>query len=315
MPKGIIAYNPAAGRYPSHLLAERAASVLRHNSWTITLEYTYGGKHITELARNAARSGHDAFFMAGGDGSINYALSGLLGTETALAVLPAGTANVWAKEQGLPGLTWTRLMALEESARRLADGRVREVDIGFCNNIPFILWAGIGLDAYIVHRIEPRLRWEKHFAALHYAASAIWYARYWQGMNIEVVVDGNIVCGHFLLALVNNIHLYAGGLAELSPNARLDDGVMDFWLFEGRTLADTVQLALDLWSGKHTESDQVHRYDFRSLVISSDQDVCIQLDGEPIDTSSEVNIRVVSNALRVLVPEDLPQPLFTTAAI
>jgi diacylglycerol kinase family enzyme len=156
MPRGILAYNPAAGRFPSRILAERAAAVLRSSGWDIHLEQTENSEHIVKMAQESAKLGLEAFFIVGGDGSLNQACRGLIGTEVALGVLPAGTANVWAQEIGLPGLTWTRWMALEESARRLAKGQIRTIDLGLCNGNPFLLWGGIGLDAFIVHRIEPR---------------------------------------------------------------------------------------------------------------------------------------------------------------
>jgi len=251
MPKAYLVYNPAAGRFPSRMLTERAAAVLRSEGWEVSLEQTGGGPHITELARQAVEYSMDAFFVAGGDGSINFATAGLVGNQTALGVLPAGTANVWARELGLPGLTWTRWTALEESARRLATASLRSVDVGFCNQNPFLLWAGVGLDAFIVHRIEPRSRWEKHFAIAHYAAATVRQARMWEGIDLRVLADGVEVSGHYLLAVVSNIHLYAGGFAEISPYARLDDGVMDLWLFSGETLLETVHQAWDLWSGRH----------------------------------------------------------------
>lgn len=254
MKRAILAYNPTAGRFPSRLLAERAARVLQENGWAIHLEQTQSSEHISQMARQAAEAGLEAFFMAGGDGSLNYAVRGLRGSETALGVLPSGTANVWAQELGLPGLTWTRWLALEESARRLAAGKCLSIDLGCCNGRPFLMWAGVGLDAFVVHRLEPRQRWEKHFAVVQYAATMVWHASYWRGMNLMVEVDGKKISGHFLLAVVNNVHLYAGGLANLSPDARLDDGVMDLWLFHGETLGDTVQRAWDLLAGKHGQS-------------------------------------------------------------
>jgi diacylglycerol kinase family enzyme len=86
------------------------------------------------------------------------------------------------------------------------------VDIGLINQVPFILWAGIGLDGFIVNRIEPRGRWEKMLSTLHYGAASIWEASSWHGMNLDIVVDGFQIQGHFLLALACNIHLYAEGL-------------------------------------------------------------------------------------------------------
>jgi YegS/Rv2252/BmrU family lipid kinase len=312
MPKAIIAYNPIAGRYPSLMLIERAADVLSQHGWDLALEQTQCSEHITQLARQAADEGMDAFFMAGGDGSLNFAVAGLIGSDTALGVLPCGTANVWAQELGLPGLSWTRWMALEESAHQLASARSCLVDVGMCNDHPFLLWSGVGLDAFVVHHIEPRNRWEKLFATAHYAASVVWYASYWHGTNLRVEADGDQIQGHFLLALVSNVHLYAGGLANLSPQARLDDGMMDLWLFEGETLGDTVQLALDLLAGRHAQSQRVHQVQFRQLRLESDSPAYVQVDGEPCDVASPVTFRVQPKSLRVLVPDLTPQLLFSS---
>jgi len=310
MRRAVIAYNPTAGRYPSHLLTERAAQGLQKHGWIVSLEQTRSGEHITELASQAASEAVDVFFVAGGDGSLNCAVVGLLGSQTALGVLPAGTANVWAQELGLPGLTWTRWLALEESARILAEGSIRTIDVGLCNQRPFLLWAGVGLDAFVVHHLEPRQRWEKHFAVIQYAASVVWHATYWHGMNLEVVADGAYIEGHFLLALVSNVHLYAGGMATLFPNARLDDGEMDLWLFEGETIGDTVQLAIGLLSGRHEQSPRVRRVPFRKLSMHSDSPMYVQMDGEPVDSGDPVTIQVQPNALRVLLPKTTPLPLF-----
>lgn len=311
MRRAYLVYNPTAGRYPSWLLTERAAGLLRNSGWQIRIEKSISGEHITELARQAAGEDMDAFFVVGGDGSINQAAAGLLNSRTALGVLPAGTANVWAQELGLPGLTWTRWGALEESARLLADGEVRPVDIGLCGDRPFLLWAGVGLDGFIVHRLEPRSRWEKHFAVVHYTASAIWNASNWRGMNLNVQVDSKSISGCYLLGVLSNIRLYAGGFLELTPDARLDDGVMDLWLFEGETLGDTVQLAWNLFSGQHQESERVIHLPFSSLRLSSDSPLYVQVDGEPVEGQHEVEIRVAPRGLNILVPKKTPHPLFS----
>jgi diacylglycerol kinase family enzyme len=202
-------------------------------------------------------------------------------------------------------------MALEESARQLAQVTVQEVDVGFCNDDPFLLWAGVGLDAFIVHRIEPRTRWEKHFAMAHYATIAMQQASDWSGINLRVFADDKEITGHYILGVMSNIHLYAGGLAEISPYARLDDGVMDLWLFAGETLIETLQHAWNLWAGRHLQSNQVQCVPFRNLYLSSDSTMYLQVDGEPIDCGGEVYVEVRPRALRVLVPENAPRALFS----
>jgi diacylglycerol kinase (ATP) len=315
MPTGILAYNPAAGRFPSRLLAERAASVLRAGGWNISLKQSSDGEHITRLARQAAEDHLDAVFMAGGDGSIHRAVAGLGGSHTALGVLPAGTSNVFAQELGLPVLTWARWMALEESARMLVKAPVRSVDLGICNEQSFLMWSGVGLDAFIVHRIEPRSRWEKHFAVMHYGTSVVWHAGFWHGMNLKVEVDNQRIAGHFLLGLVSNINLYAGGILHLSPQARLDDGVMDLWLFEGETLGDTVQLALDLLSGRHVRSPKVYHTVFRKLRLETESTLYLQMDGEPVIADNPATIAVQPRSLRVLVPPGKTSSLFSAGEV
>jgi YegS/Rv2252/BmrU family lipid kinase len=313
MPQGVLAYNPAAGRYPARRLTETAAKILREFGWEIKIEPTHSGNHITELALKAAKDKTDVFFVVGGDGSINYAVPGLMETDTALGVLPAGTSNVFAKEQGLPGLGWMNREALEESARRLATGKVGLCDVGICNKRPFLLWSGTGLDGYVVNRIEPRPRWEKNFAILFYAISVIWYALAWKGFDIHIEVDGVKIDGRFILSVVSNVHLYAGGLALISPQARLDDGIMDLWLFEGENIFDTIRLAWNLWTGNHQRSTYVRKVSFQTLHMDSPEPLFIELDGEPFSSGKNININVRSSAIGVLVPEETRFPLFESS--
>lgn len=315
MPRALLVYNPVAGRYPSRLLTERAAGVFQSRGWKIEIATTQSGEHISQLARQAVEDDLEAFIVVGGDGSINRALPGLIGTHTALGVLPAGTANVWAQELGLPGLTWTRLTALEESARRLANAEVRSVDVGLCNRVPFLLWAGVGLDAFIVHRIEPRHQWEKPFAILHYAAKAVWEAGQWHGIDLSILDGDRQLSGLFMLGVVSNIRLYAGGYARLSPSARMDDGQMDLWLFEGSTLDETLIQAWNLLSGRHVQSARVHRVPFQKISLRSNTQLYMQIDGEPEQGNRQIDIEVVPQALRVLVPRKAPQSLYTQSVI
>ena len=306
-----LIYNPMAGKFPSEPLVERAGRVLRANGWEVDITQTKGENHTTRLAKRAAVMGIDALFIAGGDGSLHKAAEGLLGSQTALAVLPSGTANVFAQELGLPSLSWTNPTALESSVKMLLNGTVRTMDVGICQGIPFLLWSGAGFDAFVVHHLEPRSRWQKQFPATQYAANAAWLARSWTGMDLNIWVDGEKIDGTYIVVLVTNIHLYAGGIAELSPKARIDDGKIDLWLFSGDTLQETLQHILDLAAGRHINSDKTSYFSCEEIRIKSKKDLFLQLDGEPIPPSKTVNISIKPLSLRVMVPSDLPRPLFS----
>lgn len=309
--RGRLLYNPMAGRFPSQPLVERAAKILEANGWKVKILQTKGGEHLTRMAKRAASAGMDAVFVAGGDGSIHQAVAGLLGSETALCVLPAGTGNVWAQELGLPLLSWTNWTALENTVKKMLNGSIRTMDIGLCQGIPFLLWAGAGFDAFVTHHLEPRSRWQKQFAVPQYLANVAWYARSWEAMNLQIWADGEKVTGTFILALVTNVHLYAGGLAEISPGARIDDGLMDLWLFAGETMIDMAQHMVNLASGKHLDSEKTRQIVCRDIKMKSDVDIYLQLDGEPISPSKNVTISLKPQSLKVMVPNDLPRPLFS----
>jgi len=303
MRKGLLLYNPAAGRIPVHRFVRGIIRALAAAGWQIDAAGTLSGTHATQAARKAATEGYDAVFAIGGDGTIGQVAGGVMDTETALAVLPAGTANVWALEQGLRPFTWMRWWSLRENARMVAEMPAQHVDVGLCNNQPFLLWAGIGLDAQAVHRMEPRPRIVKHLAVPHYFATTVWEATFWHGMDLRVWADNREVAGHFLLAVASNIRHYAGGMAVISPEAHLDDGEMDLWLMSGNSLADAFRHFFDLVAGRHLTSEQARRLPFRSVRIESDAPFPIQIDGDPMLGGRQAEITVRPRALKVLMPE------------
>lgn len=302
MRTGLIIYNPQAGRLPVRPFIASAARVLRRAGWKIRTAQTHSGVHATQLAREAANQNLTAVFAVGGDGTVGQVASGLVDSQTALGILPAGTANVLARDFGLPPFGWSNWNALESNAHLLANAPIYPIDIGECNGQPFLLWAGIGLDALTIHSLEPRIRVEKFFSFPEYAATAIWNAHNWHGIRLSLRVDGKAIEGHYLLAVANNIRRYMGGIAILSPEAYLDDGMLDLWLFSGDSLADALRHAFEIWSGRHLESDEIRRISFQSLRVQAETPVYLQADGEPLPPAQEVHVRVRPQALKMLIP-------------
>lgn len=302
MPKALLVYNPAAGRIPVRTFIPAVDRELAKAGWYVEVIETRSGEHAVQLARQAATEGYDALFAVGGDGTIGQIASGLAGSDTALGVLPAGTANVWAGELGLTSFSLSHWWTLRENAATLAVAPVCKVDMGLCNGHPFLMWAGMGLDALAVRTLEPRERIEKFFAVPEFAASTIWNASQWRGIQLRLWVDGKEVEGHFILAVVNNIRHYMGGLANLSPDAFLDDGLFDLWLFSGSNLADAFRHAFDLWQGRHVTSDAARRIPFHTLRMEADSSFAVQMDGEPMFDTLKAEITVEPQALHVLIP-------------
>jgi YegS/Rv2252/BmrU family lipid kinase len=301
MADALLIYNPAAGRISVSPFIGAVIRVLNDHGWRVEVAESVNGRHTTQLARMAARENFRAVFAIGGDGTAGQAASGLLGSQTALGVLPAGTTNVWAREMGIHAFVWTRMRALHQNTRLLVESPPCVVDVGLCNGQPFLMWAGIGLDAMTVKKLDPRKRFEKYLNIPEYFAATVWNATIWHGMNLLVTADGKQVEGHYLLAIASNIRHY-GGLLRISPTAYLDDGVMDLWLFSGSTLAEAFQHFFDIQSGRHLSSELARCIPFRKVKIESETPFPIQIDGEPLLGANQTTLEVLPQKLHILMP-------------
>lgn len=302
MRSAVIVYNPAAGRFSVKPFIHYAVKELESAGWLVDAVATQSGAHTVQVAKQAAAENKEAVFAVGGDGTIGNVVNGLIGTETALGVLPAGTANVWSIELGLSPFAWTRPWVLRKNASLLANAPCHHVDVGMCNEFSFMMWAGIGLDALTIHSMEPRIRLEKFFSMPEYTARTIWQAAQWSGIHLRIWVNDQEVEGQFILAVATNIRHYLGGLSKLSPDAYLDDGLLDLWLFSGSNLGDALRHAYNMWRGYHFTSDSARRIAFNSLRIEADSPYWIQTDGEPRGSAYKTEIKVQSRMLRMLMP-------------
>ena len=118
---------------------------------------TQARDHATQLCREAAREGYAVVVAFGGDGTVNEAANGLVGSDTALCCLPGGRTNVYCRMLGIP----TDVVDATEHLLGLAhDWRPRRVDVGRVNDRYFLFSAGVGLDASVVEQVDahPRLK-------------------------------------------------------------------------------------------------------------------------------------------------------------
>src|SRR6266511_2839381 len=147
--EAVVIENPTARKLPSQRRLGEARDWLDERGWAVEWLETAGPGDATSLAADAARRGVPLLFVCGGDGTLNEAVNGLAGSETALAVIPTGTVNLWAREVGL-------LKKPHGAVRRAVDGGRRRIDLGRAGERYFLLMAGFGLDAAVTHDVSHR---------------------------------------------------------------------------------------------------------------------------------------------------------------
>lgn len=304
--KSRVIYNPSAGMRTLREDLNRAVSVLVARGWSVEISETAHSGDATRLAREAAAEKLDAVIAVGGDGTVNEVANGLVDSETALGVLPLGTANVWAKEMGLPPGD------LLTAAQRLADAEVRSIDVGEVRSEDiaprvFILWSGIGLDALITHDVEPQREMKRRFGMFFFWLIGIRDAWSYRGKRVTMIFDGKRTRKRVLMALACNVQLYAG-IVRIAPNAKFDDGLLDVVVFKGTGFWATAWHLVRVFFGAHVRDPQTEIRRVSSVTVIG-KNLPLHVDAEPIGYAP-IEIRVRPHALRVLVPKTANQSLF-----
>lgn len=305
-----LIYNPHAGFDDWQQNIEATAHFWRTRQWDVTLRQTRFPRHATDLAVDAVRAGHQLVLAAGGDGTIHEVANGLLGSQTALATLPAGTTNCFTRDLGLPSPNGANPNWLLEASERLMAGTVQAMDVGECSNgRSFILWAAVGVDSHIVESVEPRSRLFKRFGMAGYIAKATLPFLLYQGEYVRVRVDDESVEGEMLAVIVSNSRLYAGGLFNLSPRSVLDDGKFDVWILCGRYSPQMLLHSLFIMAGRHSAHPDIVQLSGQHIVIETTTPQSFHLDGE-LELSTPVTFKLEPGFLRVLAPQGAPTGLF-----
>jgi YegS/Rv2252/BmrU family lipid kinase len=252
-----------------------------------------------ELAAEAAAAGLPLLFVCGGDGTLNEAANGLAGSETALAPIRAGTVNIWAREIGVP-----RRPA--KAVRAAVEGERRRMDLGRAGGRYFMMMAGYGLDGAIARRASLGLK--SRLGAATYAIAALRETLRYRSSPVTLSFDGEEVAVRLLMLVAGNTRNYAG-LADITADARADDGLLDVCVYQGKGTLDIILHALRTLLRRHRKSNKVLYRRARRLELAWQEPLPVQLDGDEFEGSPDT-VEVAPGALWAAVPRGLSSPLF-----
>jgi YegS/Rv2252/BmrU family lipid kinase len=263
--------------------------------------------HAADVAREAAQDGFDVVAALGGDGTVNEVANGLAGTEVALAILPAGLANVFARSLGIPGDAVEATGLLLKCA--MMGTPPRRVRLGLMNGRFFTTNCGIGFDAAVVRRVERRQRLKKTVGDWYFAWTAL--RLFFGGFDrrtprvrmawsdgVDQERDG------LFLAIVQNTSPYTffghRGM-RLCPDATLDGG-LDCLAVDTMRLRSILPIVISAFgSGRHARFRRVINVKDQTHVrIRCDVPLPVQMDGEFVGELREIDLESVPNALAVL---------------
>jgi diacylglycerol kinase (ATP) len=268
--EAVIIGNPNSGSAGEEGYLERFAETLRAGGLEIEVLNTERPDHATELA---AMAGDRLVIAAGGDGTVNEVVNGLSKGAT-LGILPLGTANVLARELGLP-------LKAEDACERILTGTPSRMDIGVATDEEgterrFACMAGIGFDANVIREVTPRFK--RYLKSLAFPLVALKvYFRDRRGPTLHIVDGDTTYVTQF--AVVANGHYY-GGEFEIAEDASLGSGKLEVVLIEKVSLLLRPDILARILAKSPLDRAMKSFSSQMILVESPGTHVPVQLDGE-----------------------------------
>jgi diacylglycerol kinase family enzyme len=267
---------------------------------------TQARDHATALSRQAAEDGYDVVVAFGGDGTVNEAANGLIGSDTPLSCLPGGRANVWCRLLGMPADV---VDATEHLLGLAHDWHPRRVDLGRVNDRLFLFSAGVGLDASVVERVDANPKLKARLGEYYYAWAAVnaLHRRYIvHPPRLRATVAGETVAG--VSAVVQNAehYTYFGDRpVDMADGSGLESGDLSAIVLTRATPLQVPTLGWRALSRNAHVPDHRRVHGFSGVaelqIRSADErELPLQVDGDYIGDVREAEFRVVPRGLLVV---------------
>lgn len=236
----------------------------------------------------------DVVVAVGGDGTVNEVINGMMNSGAEgkrFAVFPAGTANDFARDVGIP-------LSQNSALQTILGGKDKKIDLLKVDGRYVAVTFGIGIDAEVAY---------KSYHSKHLRELAYWYNTFALLLKtsppvsrLSIRTDNRQIEGEYLLAVVGNAGRYAK-YVRILPDARMDDGIINLITVETWSRAKAFLLGLLTLIGKHTLASGVNTASARELVIRCGQDVYAQIDGEAVMFEKGRELQVCAEPLALEV--------------
>ncbi len=281
--------NPISGIGRQKIIEKMIDKYLDRTLFDYELAYTKAPKHATELARKAVAENFNIVAAVGGDGSINETSKGLIGSNTALAIIPAGSGNGLARHLGIPINSKKAMLIINKAKETL-------IDTMQFNDETFVNIAGVGFDAHIGWEFA---KFGKRGFSSYLKLFAREYPKY-KAQEYELIVNGKSMNKKaFVISFANGSQW--GNNAHIAPLADIADGVIDIAILKKFPAFNAFNLGYRLFNKTLHHSRYLETIKAKEVIVKQPKTFA-HIDGEPIEIGREILIKVNPLSLRVIVP-------------
>ncbi|WP_379970912.1 diacylglycerol kinase [Ectobacillus sp. sgz5001026] len=272
MKRARVIYNPTSGRELFKRYLPDVLHKLEQAGYETSCHATTGEGDATKAAREAAKRGFDVVIAAGGDGTLNEVVNGLVGPgkRPKFGILPVGTTNDFARAIGVS-------RSIEEATDIICQGHSIPLDIGRANDKYFINIAGGGRITEVTYEVPSKLK--TMLGQLAYYLKGIEMLPSLHPTYVEIEYDGKVLCEEITLFLITNTNS-VGGFEKLAPEASINDGMFDLLILKKGTLADLIKAASQAVRGEHLNNPQILYTQANRIKVNTPDKLMINLDGE-----------------------------------
>jgi len=250
--------------------------------------HTEARAHAVTLSSEAASMNYDAVIIVGGDGSINEAARGLIGKDTALGIIPAGSGNGLAHFLNIPLNTRKAIEIINRF-------QVKPIDTGTINGHPFVSVAGLGFDAYVAKLFsKSRIRGFWAYAKIIF----LQYLTY-QPKRYKIYADGKVLKKNaFMLTFANSDQF--GFNARVAPTAIIDDGYIDLCIVHKPRLFFIILVIPFIFLGLMHKTPFVKIIKTKNVKVIQSRNNIAHIDGDEIDLGKNIEVHIVPGSLNVI---------------
>lgn len=284
--------NPISGTQGKELILKWIDEKLDREKYVPEILYTQRAGHAVEIAAEKAREGVYAVVAIGGDGTINEIARSLVHTQTALGIIPCGSGNGLARHLQIP-------MEAKRAIDIINEGLTEIIDYGKINEIPFFCTCGVGFDAFVSLKFSQAGK----RGPLVYLEKTLRESLKYRPERYELEMDGNTIRYKAFLIACGNASQY-GNNAYITPQATLDDGLLDVTILEPFTVLDVPALAFQLFNKTIDQNSRIKTFRCQSLRIHRDKPGVVHYDGDPIMMGDTLDVKIVQKGLKVIVPRN-----------
>lgn len=289
--KIVFVYNPISGSHRLIPVIPIIERFVNRDIYDFTIVSTDHKGHATELARDYAARNYDAVIAVGGDGTVNEVGCGLMGTGTALGIIPCGSGNGLARHLGIPIDPFKAVKWLDKSI-------FTDIDYGMMDNQPFFCTCGVGFDA----KVSDSFSKSGSRGVLTYLESIMKEIATYHNETYKLSFDDSSETFEAFFITCANADQW-GNNAYIAPTASLQDGVLDVIAAHPFSVVDAPLIAFQLFNRQIDKNPKVDVHKCRRVTITRDSNGPAHYDGEPVMLGREIHIELIPAGLKVLIPD------------